>query len=277
EALRCVRGVDAADLVVVDDGSVDSTASMLARVLPTLSFPARVLGAAPAGPAVARNRGIEATDGDLLAFLGDDTLPAEGWLEAHRNAHERHDGGAVVGDIRWHPDCGRDAFLDYLAPRGLQFDLGDGVEPGFARFFTANLSLRRDVLGDERFDEGFAEAAWEDIELGWRLERKGVRLAFERDAVVEHLHPTDLRRFTERMERCGRGARRALALHAELEPVTRPRRPRLQRLAGRVVSVIPDAVLPSAARTRRWDLVLGAAYCRGFEAADRDRSVGVPS
>lgn len=58
-------------IVVVDDGSRDATAELAecrAKANPRL----QVLRQANAGPAAARNRGIQASDGELIAFLDSD-------------------------------------------------------------------------------------------------------------------------------------------------------------------------------------------------------------
>ncbi len=274
DALARLRGpLDRVELVAVDDGSRDSTARVLAERLPSLPFPARALTGEGRGPARARNRGIDAATGDLVAFLGDDTFPEEGWLEAHLAAHGRRPGHIVLGDIRWHPECGEDPFLEFLAPRGPQFDYGDLSDPedlGYGRFFTANLSLRRGPLAEERFDERFPAAAFEDVELGWRLERRGMRIGYEPAAVVLHLHRYDLAGFARRMEAAGRSARLLAAVRPEIAPRIRPRWPAVQRAAGAVARVVPGGLVPPPFRRLRWRAVLGAAFCRGF-AAGGDR------
>jgi glycosyltransferase involved in cell wall biosynthesis len=273
-AMARVRGpLDRVELVAVDDGSRDGTPGVLAGVLPGLPFPARSLRAAGRGPAAARNLGIDAARGDLVAFLGDDTMPEPGWLEAHLAAHARRPGHAVLGEVRWHPELGRDPFLDFLAPRGPQFDYGDLRDPGdlgFARFFTSNLSLPRAALAEERFDERFPAAAFEDVELGWRLERRGLRIGYEPGAVVLHLHRYDPAGFARRMEGAGRSARTMARIRPELEEHARPRWPAVQRAAGALLGPLPEAAFPGGLRRLRWRAVLGAAFCRGW-AAGGDR------
>lgn len=264
---------DRVELVCVDDGSRDRTAAFLGERLPSMPFPSRALAGTGSGPARARNLGIDAATGDLVAFLGDDTMPERGWLVAHLEAHRRDPGHIVLGDVRWHPDCGDDPFLDFLAPRGLQFDYGDLHDPedlGHDRFFTSNLSLPRGPLSEERFDERFPFAAFEDIELGWRLGKRGMRVRYEGRAVVHHLHLYDLRGFTRRMETVGRAARHLQRVCPELGAMKTPRWPAVQRLAGAVAAPVPDAVLPPALRRLRWRAVLGGAFCRGYAAGSGD-------
>jgi glycosyltransferase involved in cell wall biosynthesis len=58
------------EVVVVDDGSTDGTAAIIDEP----GFAARAIHQPNAGPAAARNRGIEASTGELVAFLDADDL-----------------------------------------------------------------------------------------------------------------------------------------------------------------------------------------------------------
>jgi glycosyltransferase involved in cell wall biosynthesis len=58
------------EVIVVDDGSTDSTATLAAG----FGSPVRVVRQDNAGPAAARNRGIAESSGDLLAFVDADDL-----------------------------------------------------------------------------------------------------------------------------------------------------------------------------------------------------------
>ena len=269
DALSRVRGAAGRmEAVLVDDGSRDGTARLLAERLPSLPFPARDVAGEGRGPAAARNLGVREAHGTLVAFLGDDTLPVEGWLDGHLAAHARHPGHAVLGDIRWHPEAQGGAFLDFLSPRGPQFDFGDLADPldlGPDRFFAANLSLDRRTALEDPFDERFAAAAGEDIEWGGRLHRRGVRLAFAAEAAVLHLHGHDLASFTRRMEAAGRAGRLLGEIRPEKRESVTPRRVAMQKAAAAILGSLPAWAVPPGLRRRRWRAVLGAAYCRGFE------------
>ena len=62
------------ELIVVDDGSSDSTPAIIERYC--LSFPGRVkpISQANSGVAAARNTGIKASTGELVAFIDSDDL-----------------------------------------------------------------------------------------------------------------------------------------------------------------------------------------------------------
>src|SRR4051794_21426577 len=76
------------EVIVVDDGSTDTTARVAAR------FPVSVLRQAHAGPAAARNQGARAARGEILAFTDADCEPVPAWL------------GRIVEPIERHADIG---------------------------------------------------------------------------------------------------------------------------------------------------------------------------
>src|SRR4051794_7301273 len=94
------------EVLVVDDGSTDGTRELLERrEVPHLRLDP------PRGLNAARNTGVEATKGDLVAFLDDDVDVRDGWLRALVEGAERPpDADAFGGPIR--------ARLEGPAPRG---------------------------------------------------------------------------------------------------------------------------------------------------------------
>ena len=221
------------EVLVVNDGSSDGTAAWLDRrvaerrdVLPAL----RVLHQQNRGPAVARNRGVTAARGRWVAFLGDDTVPAPGWLPAHHRAQQddlarsiRAGGGCVgvIGRTDWHFRMRRTPFLDYINEHGLQFGFAlieDEDDVPFNFFYTSNLSIDREAMAAEPFDPAFPFAAWEDVEAGYRLAGRGLRLLYRPAARVAHDHPTDLRRFAKRQYRAGYSAVVFFRRHEQLGP-----------------------------------------------------------
>jgi GT2 family glycosyltransferase len=110
-------------------------------------------------------------------------------------------------------------FLRYINEYGLQFGyalIKDREDVPFNFLYTSNLSLHRDELLAEPFDLRFPYAAWEDIELAYRLKKRGLRLVYEPAATVAHDHPTDFARFASRQEKAGYCAVVFYRLHPEL-------------------------------------------------------------
>jgi glycosyltransferase involved in cell wall biosynthesis len=221
-ALEGQRGAPAFEVILVDDGSGDGTAELLEAYRGPLAL--IFLRQPHRGPAAARNLGVERARGELIAFLGDDTVPAGDWLARHVAAHAaRADRQplAVIGYTAWHPRMRLTSFLRYINDHGLQFGyalIDDAENVPFNFFYTSNISLPRDLLRREPFDLGFPYAAWEDIELSYRLRRHGLSMVYEPAARVAHHHPTDFDRFTVRQERAGESAVVFYRLHPELGP-----------------------------------------------------------
>ncbi|MCZ7649669.1 MAG: hypothetical protein M5U13_00300 [Thermoanaerobaculia bacterium] len=125
----------------------------------------------------------------------------------------------MIGRTEWHRRLRRTPLLDYLNEQGLQFGFAlirDPEQVPFHFFYTSNLSLERQLLLAEPFDLRFPYAAWEDIEVAYRLSRRGLRIVYEARARVEHDHATDLDRFAARQERAGYCAVVFRHLHPEL-------------------------------------------------------------
>ncbi len=159
------------EVIVVDDGSEDDTASIAARAGAT------VIRGARQGPAGARNAGVEASSGDVLAFTDADCYPTPRWLAEGVRAMKSAD--LVQGKVDPEP-----------GPIG-PWDRTIWVERETGLYETANLFLRREV-----FDRVGGFEVWlepeigkplaEDMWLGWRARRSGARSAFSADALVHH-------------------------------------------------------------------------------------------
>jgi glycosyltransferase involved in cell wall biosynthesis len=165
------------EVVVVDDGSTDDTASIASRA------GARVVSASGVGSGAARNLGVAACAGELLAFTDADCFPEPGWLAAGVAALRSAD--LVAGRVRPDPSA-------LLGP----FDRTVWVERETGLYETANLFMRRSwferVGGFEPWLRDASGRGWtnpelgEDVWLGWRLRRAGARSAFEPSALVFH-------------------------------------------------------------------------------------------
>jgi tRNA (mo5U34)-methyltransferase len=271
EALRSqsVRGFE---IVVVADGT-DQAVPALRGV--------RVVQQEHAGPGAARNRGVAETERPLVLFLGDDMVPARELVARHL---ERHAGRpepevGVLGRIVWHPAVPGDRLHRWLDWSGALFDYAlldaqGGDEAGWTRFYSSNVSLKRELfLAAGGFDPDFV-FDYEDLDLGWRLGRHGLRLLYEPAAVAEHLHPYDWAAVQRRYESRAEAERLMMAKHDWFEPWFKrqidaaARAPRSSRLWALGVDRVPArAGFARRAAMRRADRYYLQRLAPGFRAA----------
>lgn len=170
------------EVVVVADGCTDSTVSMCSDLADKLPYPLYLIEQANAGPAVARNRGVQEARAKLVIFLDDDVVPDEGLVAAHLAAHSPDGEDAVVAigpllpphDIRLSAWCAweeRNLCADYAAQEA------GGVETTYQRLYTGNASvMRKHVAEVGGFDPRMLRC--EDVELGRRLYTHGCAFVF---------------------------------------------------------------------------------------------------
>lgn len=75
---------------------VDNTRENDRRAIP-LPLHTRVVYSSPPGLAHARNEGIRASEGDIIAFVDDDTICGPGWLDACLRSFDESDEIGIVG------------------------------------------------------------------------------------------------------------------------------------------------------------------------------------
>jgi GT2 family glycosyltransferase len=208
------------EVIVVDDGSGDDTPARLAGYRPP--YPFRFFSQENGGPASARNRGVREARHRIVLFLGDDTVPEPPLLSVHGRAHaERREYPiAVLGYTTWPRDLRVSPFLHQINEYGLQFGYGlirDPEQVPFNFFYTSNVSLPRELLLEAGlFDTSFPHAAWEDIEVAYRLMQRGMRMLYRPEAVARHHHDITFASFRRRQEKAGEAAAIFYRKHPEL-------------------------------------------------------------
>lgn len=197
---------DKYEIIVIDDGSTDGTGEMVDRLVEEHRLteqPAITPGVKPCvtrpserpserliyewqehtSAAAARNRGIRKAVGELVILLDSDIVTLPDFIEAHVFARldpaceAREDGAFPIG---FSPDDktivhGRVIYTEDLDnPTSTQKRLSD---ISMAFFASGNVSIaRRWLVEAGLFDEDFTEYGWEDLELGQRLKKLGLRV-----------------------------------------------------------------------------------------------------
>ena len=191
DALLSQSGGRDAEILVVNDGSTDDTADVVA------SYPGiHLITQSNAGPAAARNRGVLEARGAIVLFTDDDCVPMSDWLTAMIEPFRNPDVVGVKGIYRTRQRrlVARFVQLEYEDKYRLMMNL-----PSIDFIDTYSAGFRRDrFLEMNGYDTTFPLACAEDIELSYRMSARGWVMKFVPAAVVYHTHPDTLQKYLKK-------------------------------------------------------------------------------
>lgn len=194
--LACrVDRLRAAELIVVDNGSTDGTADVIAGFQST-SIAFRPVSESRPGLSRARNRAAAESRADVLLFTDDDVVVPEGWIEGMCAPFADPDVHAVQGRILLHPDLRQ----PWMEPLHRQF-MAEFDESTTETFVGANFAVRRadlELVGgfDPELGAGTPMAFGEDSLLGLEFTKRwGPIHVYDQEPV---LHLPEMHRLTRK-------------------------------------------------------------------------------
>ncbi|MHB8151470.1 MAG: glycosyltransferase family 2 protein [Bacillati bacterium] len=203
------------ELLICDSHSTDGTAEYLAGISAQHAN-VRHLPGSYTGRAAARNAGIAAAHGGCILFNDSDIIASPTLLSTHLRRHVERADIAVVG---WEVQV---RHLDeYAYKRDHPHERGSLHPPtrktlSWLYFLTGNASVRRvDLLRVGCFDESFTGYGHEDLELGYRLQKAGIEIVYEPQAVNYHCQDVPHEDQKEKMELAGRSTVRFYRKHPD--------------------------------------------------------------
>ena len=211
---------DSYEIVVADSNSTDGTAEYIRDIRHAEKDRIRYVPGTYGGRGAARNAGIEAARAPVVLFSDADILASPTLLERHAIGHRERAGKriAIVGcelQVRSLDDY-RLQREDPTSRRPLHPATRRRL--GWLYFLTGNASVRReDLLRIGSFDEQFTGYGHEDLELGYRLQKDGVEILYDPDAVNYHWHPVGFTEQIGRMELAGVSTVRFYRKHQDLK------------------------------------------------------------
>jgi glycosyltransferase involved in cell wall biosynthesis len=166
------------ETIVVNDGSTDAAPDIASR------FDVRLISTENRGLSSARNTGLAAATGDIVAYIDDDARPDPHWLSYLAWTFETTDH-AGVGGPNFAP-AGDGLIADCVAnsPGGpMEVLISDSVAehiPG------CNMAFRREALVSIGGFDPLYRTAGDDVDVCWRLLDAGGTLGFHAGALVWH-------------------------------------------------------------------------------------------
>lgn len=200
----------------MNDGGTDEAHKIAAGLVKNSPVQIKYFYQKNSGQGTARNRGLDSAAGDIVLLINDDILATSNLLSEHVKFHKQYyrENEAVLGLILMDPRIERTPFIEFMTNASLIFNRFGGHLTAYEKlagretadynFFYANISFKKSLLKDLRFDETFQKYGWEDIEFGYRLTKeKGLKIYYNSRALAYHYHPMDEKSLRPRMNLIG--------------------------------------------------------------------------
>lgn len=207
---------DRVEYLLVDNGSRDRTPELLEAAVAAAIDQGRSLRVlhytAVQSSYAARNAGIRAATGEILAFTDADCYPTPTWLAELIAGFVQPEVGAIAGEIQAFPSQN---WLERYAERKQILSQQNTLHHPFCPYGqTANLAVRARIFQQIGLFRPYLTSGG-DADWCWRMQREGSwQLAFAPRAVIQHHHRSTLRELRRQWYRYGCSNRYLHDLHA---------------------------------------------------------------
>ncbi|HZD40562.1 MAG TPA: glycosyltransferase, partial [Terriglobales bacterium] len=185
------------EVIVVNDGSTDSTREICERY-----GYIRLINQDNEGLSAARNVGLKAATGEIVAYTDSDCMADPDWLTYLVERFQSSSFGAVGGPNLPPPDNSLVASCVAVSPGApahvlLDDEVAEHI-PG------CNMAFRREALEAIHGFDPIFRAAGDDVDLCWRLQNKGYKIGFSPAAVVWHFRRNTVRDYIKQQKGYGK-------------------------------------------------------------------------
>lgn len=196
------------EVILVDDGSVDTTPEIAARFASV-----RYLRQENMGLSAARNAGIRAATGEIVAFTDDDCRADEDWLYYLVGDLQRWDSAGIGGHNLLPPEDSSVAAAVVVSPGGPAHVMLSDTEaehiPG------CNMAFYKWALEEIGMFDPIYRKAGDDVDVCWRIQDCNHRIGFSPAGFVWHYRRSTLKAYFK--QQAGYGEAEALLMRKHPE------------------------------------------------------------
>jgi glycosyltransferase involved in cell wall biosynthesis len=203
---------DKVEYLLVDNNSSDRTLTLLKEAATNSPITIRPLSENQIQSSyAARNTGIRAATGEIIAFTDADCQPQPQWLELLIQPFVNPDVVLVAGEITALPG---NTLLEQYAELQETLSQKHTLAHSFCAYGqTANLAIRRLALEKGGLFRPYLTTGG-DADICWRILQQNIgRIEFAPQAIVQHHHRTTLKELHSQWRRYGRSNRYLHELH----------------------------------------------------------------
>lgn len=199
------------EYLLVDNKSSDRTPAILAAAATATIIIHSLTENKIQSSYAARNTGIRASQGDIIAFTDADCRPQPEWLETLIRPFADRDVGIVAGEVL--PLPGKTIWEQHATIEDTLSQKHTLAHPFCAYGQTANLAVRRQILEKVGLFRPYLTSGG-DADFCWRILREtSYRLEFAEDAIVRHRHRSSFQQLQSQWRRYGESNRYLHELH----------------------------------------------------------------
>ena len=215
DLINCLRSQtypqDRVEYLLVDNNSSDRTLSLLKAAAENFPLIHVLSENQIQSSYAARNRGIRAAVGEIIAFTDADCHPQPQWLHSLIQPFSDANVVIVAGEIAALPG---DTILEKHAERQETLSQKHTLANSFCAYGqTANLAIRRLALEKSGLFRPYLTTGG-DADICWRILQLSIgRLEFAPEAIIQHRHRATLQELESQWRRYGRSNRYLHELH----------------------------------------------------------------
>ncbi len=202
---------EAVEYLLVDNGSYDRTAVIIQEAVSQNRSLGYLQEVNIQSSYAARNAGIRAAQGQIIAFTDADCRPEPNWLERLIIPFNKPSVGIVIGEIIALP--GKTLLEKHAERHQVLSQQHTLAHPFFPYGQTANLAMRRQILAKVGLFRPYLTTGG-DADICWRIQQETEwELDFVPTAIVKHRHRSTLTEYASQWSRYGCSNRYLHELH----------------------------------------------------------------